>query len=73
LGPSSFRVVLGDSNLKVALPFGVQSLDVGAVHVHSNYSAEEGSDGGNAGFDIGEWSLEVSLLNFVDKEMKLYI
>ena len=36
-GPDNFRVVLGDSNLNIDLPFGVQTLEIKAIHIHEGY------------------------------------
>ncbi|TRY69434.1 hypothetical protein TCAL_03033 [Tigriopus californicus] len=36
--PSDIKVVLGDSNLSIDLPFGVQTLDVSMIHIHDQFS-----------------------------------
>ena len=40
-GIQHFRVVLGDSNLNIDLPFGVQSHEISQVIIHENYKPEE--------------------------------
>ncbi len=37
-GPDLVRVVIGDSNLNVDLPFGVQTLSIREIHLHEGYS-----------------------------------
>ena len=41
-GLRHFRVVLGDANLKIDLPFGVQTHGIASVAVHEDYSPEDG-------------------------------
>lgn len=36
--PSDVKVVVGDSNLSIDLPFGVQTLDVSMIHIHEQFS-----------------------------------
>ena len=38
-GIDDFNVVVGDSNLKIDLPFGVQTHEISQVIVHENYTA----------------------------------
>ena len=40
-GLRSFRVVLGDANLKIDLPFGVQTHEILSVSVHEDYSPDD--------------------------------
>ena len=40
-GLRNFRVVLGDANLKVDLPFGVQTHEIESISVHEDYSPED--------------------------------
>jgi len=39
-----FHVILGDSNLNIDLPFGVQSIAVSSAVPHDDFSGEEGND-----------------------------
>eukprot|EP00095_Tigriopus_kingsejongensis_P012218 maker-scaffold927_size80360-snap-gene-0.26 protein:Tk12218 transcript:maker-scaffold927_size80360-snap-gene-0.26-mRNA-1 annotation:"hypothetical protein DAPPUDRAFT_324324" len=39
--PSDIKVVVGDSNLNLDLPFGVQVLDVSMIHIHDQYRPYE--------------------------------
>jgi hypothetical protein len=41
-GLSAFLVVLGDSNLDLDLPFGVQSLAIEKALAHENYDTASG-------------------------------
>ena len=36
-----FNVVVGDSNLKIDLPFGVQTHEISQVIVHENYRPDD--------------------------------
>jgi len=40
-GISNFHVVVGDSNLKIDLPFGVQQHEISQVMVHENYRPDD--------------------------------
>ena len=40
-GVNDFHVVLGDSNLKIDLPFGVQQHEISQVIVHENYRPDD--------------------------------
>jgi len=40
-GISDFHVVVGDSNLKIDLPFGVQQHEISQVMVHENYRPDD--------------------------------
>ena len=40
-GLSEFKVVLGDSNLKLELPYGVQEHDIAKAVVHENYDIND--------------------------------
>jgi hypothetical protein len=40
-GIQHFKVILGDSNLNIDLPFGVQSHDISDVIIHENYKPED--------------------------------
>ena len=56
-GVHDFYVVLGDSNLKIDLPFGVQDHEISQVIVHENYRP-------NNNFhyeDIGKCQLKVKV------------
>ena len=39
-----FHVILGDSNLNIDLPFGVQSIAVSSAVPHDDFSGKEGND-----------------------------
>jgi len=51
-GAQNVRVILGDSNLKVDLPFGVQIYKPKEVHIHEDYHTEEEDNNARAN-DIG--------------------
>ncbi len=57
-GPDLVRVVLGDSNLNVDLPFGVQTLSIREIHLHEGYSPSSKFHSN----DVGMISLPPSLL-----------
>ena len=40
-GSHHFNVVLGDANLNIDLPFGVQNHEISEVIVHENYRPED--------------------------------
>ena len=40
-GSQHFNVVLGDANLNIDLPFGVQNHEISEVIVHENYRPED--------------------------------
>ena len=40
-GSHNFNVVLGDANLNIDLPFGVQNHEISEVIVHENYRPED--------------------------------
>ena len=40
-GIDNFHVVLGDSNLKIDLPFGVQTHEISQVILHENYRPDD--------------------------------
>ena len=40
-GVDNFELVLGDSNLNIDLPFGVQSHEISQVIVHENYRPDD--------------------------------
>ena len=40
-GIQHFKVILGDSNLNIDLPFGVQSHDISQVIIHENFKPED--------------------------------
>ncbi len=40
-GIHNFEVVLGDSNLNIDLPFGVQTHEISEVIVHEDYMPED--------------------------------
>ena len=44
-----FQVILGDSNLNIDLPFGVQSIDVSSAVSHQDYSRKDGGVGNDIG------------------------
>ena len=44
-----FQVILGDSNLNIDLPFGVQSISVSSAVAHEDFSPEEWGTGNDIG------------------------
>ena len=61
-----FQVILGDSNLNIDLPFGVQSISVRSAVAHEDFSREEWGIGGDIGLirmkDPAEMTKTVCLL-----------
>ena len=54
-GLSEFKVVLGDSNLKLELPYGVQEHNIEKAVVHENYDINDSLHQN----DIGEFDIDI--------------
>lgn len=48
-GAEKFRIVLGDSNLNIDLPFGVQTHEIAEIFSHEDYQPHSGHQGDNVG------------------------
>ena len=48
-GAEKFRIVLGDSNLNIDLPFGVQTHEIAEIFSHEDYQPHSGFHGSDIG------------------------